>query len=375
MHDLRPALRRGAQREHDGEHGGEHAGEAGQQPAAIRGHRRLQTAALCGRVYNALRDGKRRTRHLSFFTASYFDAPHIVIYGKIYRIVRGTFTIARFAVAGVAAGVISLAGFPEMARADDAAPGTGMQDVAPIVVTARQRAEDLQQVPVAITVVSGDALTRAYIVNTQALTTQVASLNYSSANPRNTSFTIRGLGSSVVAVSQANDGLEPGVGFYIDGVYHARPATAAFDFSDISQIEVLRGPQGTLFGKNTTAGAISITSKAPSFTPEADEEISVGQQHFVQVKAAASGPLIDDVLAWRISGVVTRRDGVIRNVNTGDYENGIGNQAVRGQLLFTPSANFKLRLIADFTNFDSECCTQVYLRVGTSLRPASKQYP
>ncbi|MES2303643.1 MAG: Plug domain-containing protein, partial [Pseudomonadota bacterium] len=126
-----------------------------------------------------------------------------------------------------------------------------------------------QQVPVAVSVVGGDWLDRAYTVNTQGLSTLVPVLNYSSANPRNTAFTIRGLGSSVVAVSQANDGLEAGVGFYVDGVYHARPATAAFDFSDIERIEVLRGPQGTLYGKNTTAGAIHVISRAPEFTPHA----------------------------------------------------------------------------------------------------------
>ena len=89
----------------------------------------------------------------------------------------------------------------------------------------------------------GELLDRSYTVNTQQLSQLVPALNYSSANPRNTAFTIRGLGSSVVAVSQADDGLEPGVDFYVDQVYHARPATAAFDFSDIAQIEVLRGPQ------------------------------------------------------------------------------------------------------------------------------------
>ena len=97
------------------------------------------------------------------------------------------------------------------------------------------------------------------------LTLLVPSLNYVSPNPRNTAFTIRGLGSSVLAIAQSNDGLEPGVGFYVDQVYHGRPATAAFDFVDLDRVEVLRGPQGTLFGKNTTAGAINISSKAPSF--------------------------------------------------------------------------------------------------------------
>ncbi|HUD94677.1 TonB-dependent receptor [Sphingobium sp.] len=247
--------------------------------------------------------------------------------------------------------------------------------LSPIIVTARRRAEDAQQVPAAISVVGGDYLDRSYTVNTGQLSQLVPTLNYSSANPRNTAFTIRGLGSSVVAVSQANDGLEPGVGFYVDQVYHARPATAAFDFTDIEQIEVLRGPQGTLFGKNTTAGAINITTRAPSFVPEAREELSVGERNFVQAKASASGPLIDGLLAGRISGLVTRRDGVIRNVHDGRDHNGIGNQAVRGQLLFTPGADFSLRLSADFANFQSDCCTQVFLRVGESLRNPSRQFP
>ena len=94
------------------------------------------------------------------------------------------------------------------------------------------------------------------------------SLYYNSANPRNTAYTIRGLGSNTLSISAANDGIEPGVGFYVDQVYHGRPATAAFDFTDIERVEVLRGPQGTLFGKNTTAGAIHVISREPTFEPE-----------------------------------------------------------------------------------------------------------
>ncbi|WP_029625260.1 TonB-dependent receptor [Sphingomonas sp. PAMC 26605] len=268
---------------------------------------------------------------------------------------------------------------PTVASAKDAPPAAPALDssaegAADITVTARRRAEDLEKVPLAVSVVGGALIERSYTVNTNQLSLLVPSLNYSSANPRNTAFTIRGLGSSVVAVSQANDGLEPGVGFYVDQVYHARPATAAFDFSDIEQIEVLRGPQGTLFGKNTTAGSISITSKAPTFTPEASEELSVGSYNFIQARASASGPLTGDTLAFRISGLTTRRDGVIDNIRTGAKQNGIGNQAVRGQLLFKPTSDFQLRLTADFTNFESECCTQVYLRVGQSLRAATRQY-
>ena len=244
-----------------------------------------------------------------------------------------------------------------------------------VTVTARRRLEDVQSVPLGISVVGRDLLTASYMVNTQQTSLLVPSLNYSSANPRNTAFTIRGLGSGVVAVSQANDGLEPGVGFYVDQVYHARPATAAFDFSDIDQIEVLRGPQGTLFGKNTTAGAINITTRAPSFTPQGDAEISVGNYTFIQAKAAVSGPLVADKIAFRLSGLATRRDGVIRNVVTQQDHNGIGNQAVRGQLLIKPSTSMQVRISADFSNFNSDCCTQVYLRVGQSLRPAARQYP
>ena len=246
---------------------------------------------------------------------------------------------------------------------------------APIIVTARQRPEDAQDVPAALSVVDTNWLEQSYTLNTRDLTTLVPALNYSSANPRNTAFTIRGLGSSVVAVSQANDGLEPGVGYYVDGVYHARPATAAFDFSDIERIEVLRGPQGTLFGKNTTAGAINIVSAAPSFTRGVNAELSVGERQFVQTRVSATGPIAGNKLAIRLSGTLTRRDGVLRNIVNGRDQNTLGAQAVRGQLLWQPSSDVRLRVIADFVNFDSECCTQVFLRVGTSLRPAARQFP
>jgi len=263
---------------------------------------------------------------------------------------------------------------PMMAHAQEV-PAPGMSDAGlpDVIVTARRRAEDAQKIPGSLSVVGGQLLDRSYTVNTQQLSVLVPSLNYSSANPRNTAFTIRGLGSSVVAVSQANDGLEPGVGYYVDQVYHARPATAAFDLSDIDQIEVLRGPQGTLFGKNTTAGAINITSRLPTFSPEALEEVSVGSYNYVQAKASASGP-ITDTLAARISAVSTRRDGVIRNVRTGQDENTIGNQALRGQLLYKPTDALQVRLIADWTNFQSRCCTQVYVAVAPTLKATARQY-
>ena len=260
---------------------------------------------------------------------------------------------------------------PAMAEEVPTADGKGEA----IIVTARQRPENAQDVPAALSVLRSNWLEQSYTLNTQGLTTLVPALNYSSANPRNTAFTIRGLGSSVVAVSQANDGLEPGVGYYVDGVYHARPATAAFDFSDIERIELLRGPQGTIFGKNTTAGAIHIVSQAPSFSSGTNMELSLGERRFVQARVSATGPLAGDTLAYRLSGTLTRRDGVLRNVRSEKDQNTLGTQAVRGQVLWQPTSDFKFKIIADFSNFRSECCTQVYLRVGTSLRSTSRQFP
>ena len=257
----------------------------------------------------------------------------------------------------------------------DARGSTSSNGLESVIVTARYRPEDAQQVPVSLSVVDSKTLDTTSTYNTSLMSQLVPSLNYNSPNPRNTSYTIRGLGSSVVAIAQSNDGLEPGVGFYVDQVYHARPATAAFDFLDVDRVEVLRGPQGTVFGKNTTAGAIHVITKEPTFDTEIRGELSGGEYGYAQAKASVSGALVDNVLAARVSFAATRRDGVIQNVNIGGYDNNIGDVAVRGQLLYQPSQNFKLRLTTDYSTFNSKCCTQVFVRVGTTLKPAAQQYP
>ena len=244
-----------------------------------------------------------------------------------------------------------------------------------VIVTARRREENVQSVPAAISVIGGKLLDSTYTVNTQSLSQLVPTLYYNSANPRNTAYTIRGLGSNTLSVSAANDGIEPGVGFYVDQVYHGRPATASFDFTDIERIEVLRGPQGTLFGKNTTAGAIHVISREPTFTPESNGEVSFGEFNFIQAKSSFSGPILDNVVAGRVSGQFTRRDGVIHNVRTDEDQNELNNYALRGQLLFLPMENLKLRLIADISDLDAACCTQSFLRVGQSRRSPARQFP
>ena len=254
---------------------------------------------------------------------------------------------------------------------------SGESSAAPatVVVTARLRQEDAQEVPISLSVVDSATLQRTRTDNISQLSQLVPSLNYTSPNPRNTAYTIRGLGSSVLAIAQSNDGLEPGVGFYVDQVYHGRPATAAFDFVDLDRVEVLRGPQGTLFGKNTTAGAISITSRAPTFERAALAEVSGGDFGYVQAKGSFSGALVNDLLAGRLSAAFTERSGVIDNVTSGGTNNDARNVAARGQLLFTPGDALRVRLIGDYSSFNNNCCTQVFFGVGTTLKPAARQYP
>ena len=242
-----------------------------------------------------------------------------------------------------------------------------------VTVTARRREEKLQSVPVAVSVVGGEWLDKSSTVNTQQLAQLVPALYYNSANPRNTAYTIRGLGSNTLSVSAANDGIESGVGFYVDGVYHGRPATAAFDFTDIARVEILRGPQGTLFGKNTTGGAINIVSRAPTFEPEATAQVSFAGYDYMQAKTSFSAGLTDRV-AGRLSAQVTRRDGLITNVSNDRKLNAMNNVALKGQLLFQARDDLVVRLIADVSGFDADCCIQSYLRVGTSLRGAARQF-
>ncbi|MCU0381721.1 MAG: TonB-dependent receptor, partial [Chitinophagaceae bacterium] len=130
-------------------------------------------------------------------------------------------------------------------------------DIVEVVITSRRRSEAAQDVPIAISIVTGRQLDETGSFNVNRIKEFVPTVQFYSSNPRNTTLNIRGLGSTF---GLTNDGIDPGVGFYIDGVYYARPAATAMDFIDIDQVEVLRGPQGTLFGKNTTAGAFNITT-------------------------------------------------------------------------------------------------------------------
>ena len=228
------------------------------------------------------------------------------------------------------------------AAAVDEAAGAAMEEV---IVTARRRDEDAQTVPIALNAFTGATLEARRVYNVRDLQQLAPSLVVTVTNPRNTAINIRGLGSNV---SVYNDGLQPAVGVYIDQVYYGRPGQAVFDLADLSSVEVLRGPQGTLFGKDTSAGAVVIATQQPSFTPEASGDVSVGDYNYFQTHLVVGGPILDDKVAGRLSLSQTQRGGYVDNVYAGTKTQDYRDWNIRGQLLFTPNDSFKLRLSADY---------------------------
>jgi iron complex outermembrane receptor protein len=240
-----------------------------------------------------------------------------------------------------------------------------------IIITARRRDEAAQQVPLAIGVLDGRTINDTGSFNVQKLQQLTPTLQVYSSNPRNTVVNIRGIG---VPFGLTNDGFEQGVGIYVDDVYYARVASAVFDFLDVAQVEVLRGPQGTLYGKNTTAGAINVRTNQPSFNFQGNAEVSIGNYDFKQAKVAVSGPL-SDTLAARIAVSGTSRQGSIYNVTSGNWINGQDNIGLRGQLLWRPVDNLDVTLSGDWSGQDPECCGGVYVGYGPTQRAAARQFP
>ncbi|MBC3269467.1 TonB-dependent receptor [Pseudomonas sp. SWRI81] len=243
--------------------------------------------------------------------------------------------------------------------ADKAAANSSQLET--VTVTTRRREESSQDVPTPMSVVSGQNLEAQRVYRIQDLQQLVPSVNVAYMHARQSSVSIRGLGNN-----PASDGLEGSVGLYIDNVYLGRPGMAVFDLMDIEQLEVLRGPQGTLFGKNTTAGVINISTRAPSFTPERSIETSVGEDGYFQTKGTISGPL-NDQLAGRFSAYRTRSDGDIKNEYDGHDLNGGSREGFRAQLLFKPNEDFNLRWIGDYNEEDSSAGTRVLYNTGSTI--------
>ncbi len=246
---------------------------------------------------------------------------------------------------------------PEAAPAAPANPPVAQSEEAntsgDIIVTAQRRAERLQDVPIAITAVNADAMSEARVDNIQNIQAVSPSIQFRATNISSSSANviIRGLGTTGTSRS-----FEGAVGIFIDGVYRTRAAAALTNFLDLDNLQVLRGPQGTLFGKNTSAGAVLLSSATPSFDGiEGNYQIGYGNFENTDLKGAINMPL-SDTLALRVAGLYTHDDGQIRDVNTGGTLNGLDSHAVKASLLFEPTDDLSIRLIGDYSKSVGNCC-------------------
>jgi iron complex outermembrane receptor protein len=273
------------------------------------------------------------------------------------------FLLADSAVALLLAPSLAVAQAPGTA-AVQAASGAGVvpTGVEEVVVTARHRAEKAQTVPIALTSIGAKKIDDTAINSLNKLQTLIPTLQVIESNPRNSAFNIRGIGANV---SITNDGLEGGVGVYVDGVLYGRPGQAAFAFPDMADVQVLRGPQGTLFGKNTTAGAVDVHSRLPSFAPQADLEVSAGNYGFWQVKGSVSDGFTDKV-AVRVSFLADQRAGTISSIGSDQHYNTLDDKGGKVQVLALPTDNLTLRLIVDYTHQLENCCVPFATGVFTN---------
>ena len=247
---------------------------------------------------------------------------------------------------------------PVFAFAQDAAPAddnaVAIDDTDygnDIIVTASKRSQTLQDTPVAVSVTSAAQLEESQIRDLIDLQTAVPSLRVSQLqSSANTNFIIRGFGNGA-----NNAGIEPSVGVFIDGVYRSRSAAQIGDLPNVERIEVLRGPQSTLFGKNASAGVISIVTQKPQYEFGGSAELTYGNFNAITVKGDVTGPL-SETIAFSIGGNYNRRDGYAQDLKLDTDVNDRNRYGVRGQLLFEPTDALSIRLIGDYDKIDENCC-------------------
>lgn len=260
----------------------------------------------------------------------------------------------------LSAGLVAMASpaFAQEAEAD----AQGVREGNTIVVVAQGREQLLSDVPVAVSAVNAETLENTGANDIRQLNQVVPSLLVSSTgNEANGSARIRGIGTV-----GDNPGLESSVAVFIDGVYRSRSGIGLNELGEIERVEVLRGPQGTLFGRNASAGIISIYSKRPEFDFGGFAEATYGNYDNVRLQAGLTGPITQD-LAARIDGVFERRDGFLQDVNNDIDLNNRNRYFVKGQLLWEPTDDVSFRFIADYTNRDERCCGAVNL--GNRFNP------
>jgi outer membrane receptor protein involved in Fe transport len=261
---------------------------------------------------------------------------------------------------------------PQVALAQDDQAATAGDQVAAdedsasgntIIVTATKREQTLQDVPVAVSVATAETIERAEIRDIKDLQTEIPSLRVSqNQSSAQTTFTIRGFGNGA-----NNVGIEPSVGVFVDGVYRSRITSRISDLPDIQRVEVLRGPQSTLFGKNASVGVISIVTREPQFDFGGSAELSYGNFDQIVGKALVTGPVSENV-AVSLAGGLNFRDGYIRDEGSGTDLNERNRWFARGQVLIEPSADFKFRLIADYDKLDESCCGVVLLKAAPATQ-------
>lgn len=230
-----------------------------------------------------------------------------------------------------------------------------------IIVTATRRDQSDLSVAAAVTAISADMLEQAVIRDTQDLSQLAPGLVITTAASEATAATIRLRG---IGTSGTNLGLEGSVGVFVDGIYRARSGIALADLFDVAQVEVLRGPQGTLFGKNTTAGALLVQTRAPTYDWNGELSAAYGNRDSLRLMAAIGGVIAQDKAAFRISGVVTQRDGYLNDQSTGLQVNDRDRFALRGQLRLDPSDRVSIRLIADYSRKQEQCCAAIVTQNG-----------
>jgi len=262
--------------------------------------------------------------------------------------------------ATAAAGLLPLT--PAMAQQADSDQASAA-DVAPndIIVTARKTKETLQDTPVAVSVVTGEFLERTGFVQVSEIVRFVPGISLSPLN------TTRASGSKIRGLStfSFSDGFESSVSTVVDGVVLGREAQGFSDFLDIKSIEVIKGPQGTLFGKNASAGVINIQTNDPAFSFGGSADATYGSFNETKLRGTITGPLVDDKLAFRMTGTYNHRDGVLDNAIAGQKDlNDRNSYALRGKLLFQPSSDLKFVLSADLGHSRNRCCMSTYRFAG-----------
>ncbi len=256
---------------------------------------------------------------------------------------------------------------PAAALAQAATPAaTAAADTADaneIIVTATRRNERLSDVPVAVSAISSEQLQNSGGTDIRQLNQLAPSLLVSSAtNESNGAARIRGIGT----VGE-NPGLESSVAVFIDGVYRSRTGVGLNDLGPIDHVEVLRGPQGTLFGRNASAGLINITTAMPKFEFGGGAEVGYGNYNNFRGVGSLTGPIMGDKLAFRIDGLYNRRDGFVQDVISGRGINNRNRFLIRGQLLFQPTDSLSFRLIGDYNQKNEECCAAAIISPTQNL--------